>query len=646
MPPRRSERIRKKPAGLTNQAVTASKKKPTAKKPVKPIGIKKGGVHKKPTRATDVKKLKPNEPKSIKKVDIIKIIRSKNINVQNKNLIKLASLYHLMEETQIKRDFSSDGNILEMIDKQNEAIKKSTLKINPKSDFIFENDEIRLNFLVLMWLDMSHDMTVIKDWKTTTKTKTPIYYTFNEFLGLRIPKILIQKIPQLKITDFILRLTEIGAVIDITNNNIIDIGIKPGFEKTIKLNLGNLFELKDVMTVTSGISVGKYLKNGINNPIYISIDQESDKLTPISDLIIKSKYDIENNNGVRLSSYSIKSLITLANIIDPGAFGNKTGLIRDVGHLFDKKDTRTFSKFVDVEEFNLDGTKIKIIPSSSNYGKYDIKIGDLIIKGGETKKNASKSNNNSKKISKFFGDFIQILSVISTQKSINSTSGTGDAIMAAMSLFIQKYVMKNKNPKLILDTSYKSGSKNVIIYGFSDQFKNNYVKNKTLSPTNKTGVPRPARRQANNKGVNQPAKRPNAQQNVQKVNRPKPPSAQQNAQRVKRPRPPSAQQNAQRVKRPRPPSAQEQTSSSRLTPTKRVRPPTPPIIRIRKDAPTRGNSAGNFNYGQRVGNIQIKSSNSVTQGSQNNRRNIINSGRRPSASGSASNSAESTQTRG
>ena len=627
MPPRRSERIRKKPTRLTNQAKSVKSQPPKKKK-----DVKNGGVQKKPTRATDVKKLKRNEPKSIKKADIIKIIRSKNTNGQNKNLIKLASLYHLMEETQIKRDFNSGGNILEMIDKQNEAIKKSTLKINPKSDFIFENDEIRLGFLVLMWLDMSHDMTVIKGWKITDKSKTPIYYTFKEFLGLKISKILIPKTPQLKITDFISRLKEIGAIKDITNNNNIDIEIKPGFEKTIKLNLGNLFELKDEMSVTSGISVGKYLKNGINNPIYISIDQESDKLTPISDLIIKSKYDIENNNGVRLSSYSIKSLITLANIIDPGAFGNKTGLIRDVGHLFDKKNTRTFSKFVDVEEFNLDGTKIKIIPSSSDYGKYDIKINDdLIIKGGETKKIAGKSNNNNKKISKFFGDFIQILSVISTQKTINSTSGTGDAIMAAMSLFIQKYVMKSQNPKLILDTSFKSGNKNVIIYGFSSQFKNDYVKNKSLSPTNKTGVRRPARGRTNNTGVNQPAKRPNAQQN---------------AQRVKRPRPPSAQQNAQRVKRPRPPRAQEQTSSSRLTPVKRARPPTPPIIRIRSGAPTRGNSAGNFNYGQQVGNIQIKSSNSVTQGSQNNRRNTTNNGRRPGASGSASNSARSNQTRG
>ena len=542
----RPTRSIKQPNRLTMQPrPTPRKKKPTATK---------GGVQKNPMQATGTKK------RQSKKDDIIKLILSKNVNKRDKYLMKLASLYHLMEETQIKRDFSSDENVLEMIDKQTEAIKKSTLNITPKKyKFIFENDEIRLGFLVLMWLDMSHDKTVVKGFKQD-KSKTPIYYTLKEFLELNISKKLIKKTPTIKITGFISRLIDIGAI----KQDNIDIKLNPGFEKKIKSNFENLFELKDVIRATSGESIATYLKNGINNPIYISIDQESDKLTPISDLIIKSKYEIKKNNGSKKSFYAFNSLITLANIIDPGAFGNKMGLIRDASHLFDIKDTRTFSKFVDVEEFNIDGTEIKIIPSSSKYGKYDIKIGDEIIKGGETKKKAGESNNNNAKLSKFFGDFIQILSVISTQESINSTSGTGDAIMGAMSLFIQKYVIKNQNPKLILDTSYTSGKNNIIIYGFSQQFKSNYVRNKTLSPTNKTGITRRhPHGQVNNKGINQPAKRT------------------------------------------RPPSAQEYVSVA-----KRVRPLTP----VRGSAPSRNNTAEMPSQRQRV----VKRVRSTTANSSSN----------------------------
>jgi len=506
----RPVRTRKPPNRLTTRASEANKNTQVGTK----VRKRASEANKNTQVGTKVRKRasKANKnTKPIKKIDIIK-------NIRNKKFMKLASLYQIMEETQIQRnieDGSYRGELLSLINKQQEVIEKSTIKIEPK-EFTFKSDDIKLDFLVLMWLDMSHDATVIKGWRAGVTTKIPIYHTFREFLDLKISNILVPDTPKIKITEFISKLRGVGAIDYNTNNSNIDITTSPGFEGKIKTSFENLFDLKDILKGTSSESIGKYLKNK-NNPIYISVDQESDKQSPISLLIIKSKYENIRSNGTKKSLYGIKSLVTLANIIDPGALkGKKGSLLRDVSQLFERPP-RVFSTFVDITKFNLDGKIIEIIPSSTTYGKYDLKIGTKTVEGGKTKGKAQEKNDELLKISKFCGDFLQILSVAAAQKTINCTVGTGDAMMATMHLFIQKYVLGEPNPRILFDKSYTTGRSNIIICGFSKQFIPNYVKNKAISPTNKTGVTRPARGRTNNKGVNQPAKRTrssNIQQNV------------------------------------------------------------------------------------------------------------------------------------
>jgi len=506
----RPVRTRKPPNRLTTRASEANKNTQVETK----VRKRASEANKNTQVETKVRKRasKANKnTKPIKKIDIIK-------NIRNKKFMKLASLYQIMEETQIQRNIeggSYRGELLSLINKQQEVIEKSTIKIEPKK-FTFKSDDIKLDFLVLMWLDMSHDATVIKGWRAGVTTKIPIYHTFREFLDLKISNILVPDTPKIKITEFISKLRGVGAIDYNTNNSNIDITTSPGFEGKIKTSFENLFDLKDILKGTSSESIGKYLKNK-NNPIYISVDQESDKQSPISLLIIKSKYENIRSNGTKKSLYGIKSLVTLANIIDPGALkGKKGSLLRDVSQLFERPP-RVFSTFVDITKFNLDGKIIEIIPSSTTYGKYDLKIGTKTVEGGKTKGKAQEKNDELLKISKFCGDFLQILSVAAAQKTINCTVGTGDAMMATMHLFIQKYVLGEPNPRILFDKSYTTGRSNIIICGFSEQFIPNYVKNKAISPTNKTGVTRPARGRTNNKGVNQPAKRTrssNIQQNV------------------------------------------------------------------------------------------------------------------------------------
>jgi len=523
----------------------------TTKKTPTPKAAKNTQVATKARKQDQTKNTKP-----IKKIDIMK-------NIENKKFMKLASLYQIMEETQIQRnieDGSYRGELLSLINKQQEVIEKSTIKIEQKK-FTFKNDDIKLDFLVLMWLDMSHDATVIKGWRKDVKTKIPIYHTFREFLDLKVSNVLVPDTPKIKITDFISKLKETGAIDYNTNNsNIVDITTNPGFEGKIKTSFENLFELKDILKGTSSESIGKYLKNK-NNPIYISVDQESDKQSPISTLIVKSKYENKRSNGTKKSLYGIKSLVTLANIIDPGALkGKKGSLLRDVSQLFERPP-RVFSTFVDITKFYLDGKIIEIIPSSTTYGKYDIKIGTKIVEGGKTKGKAQEKNDKLLKISKFCGDFLQILSVAAAQKTINCTVGTGDAMMATMHLFIQKYVLEEPNPRIVFDKSYTTGRSNIIICGFYKQFIPNYVKNKAISPTNKTGVTRQLR-VTNYKG------------NTNKHAQNKKPTGS-----VKQPTP---RNQPQGTKRKRTPNAQQRVSAA-----KKVKAPTP----VRRAAPSRNNTA-------------------------------------------------------
>ena len=59
----------------------------------------------------------------------------------------------------------------------------------------------------------------------------------------------------------------------------------------------------------------------------------------------QSKYENIRSNGTKKSLYGIKSLVTLANIIDPGALkGKKGSLLRDVSQLFERPPSTISSK--------------------------------------------------------------------------------------------------------------------------------------------------------------------------------------------------------------------------------------------------------------------------------------------------------------
>ena len=202
----------------------------------------------------------------------------------------------------------------------------------------------------------------------------------------------------------------------------------------------------------------------------MSLDSEDSNLT---ELIKSSKMG---------NSYYIKPLINVANLLDPGRGGSSTGqrggtmdrltrqLFRNEPYIHYKFDVNTyafnFGKHMSVNIY-IDDTK------------FNISVNGVPLKMGTTT-NEAKKGDTIEKISKFMGDFAQILVVAHQYKSgLRSVSGTLDGVFVGITAFVQKELLGMK-PRIMFDNS-TYGTNGIIIHGFDDLLiKNN---TKTQSPS-------------------------------------------------------------------------------------------------------------------------------------------------------------------
>jgi hypothetical protein len=103
-------------------------------------------------------------------------------------------------------------------------------------------------------------------------------------------------------------------------------------------------------------------------------------------------------------------------------------------------------------------------------GRFDLKIGkNRSIPYGITAGEAKRSVNTNEKLSKFLGDFMQVLTVASKPVSQRMVLGTLDGVMCGMCCFISKKLM-NEEPRLFIDMSFKQQNQ-ILMYGVSDLLK-------------------------------------------------------------------------------------------------------------------------------------------------------------------------------
>ena len=401
--------------------------------------------------------------------------KGKNPKVYN----MLYSIYRDASSTLFNRLELDDNALIASIEEQykvvNANIRQSGGETNTLSLDLKTLDD-KLNFCLLMWLDMSHDGTVGTNFENFVKSSI-----VNTFLG--------ETISYKKDTEMMSRMKRLGIITTtkkkMNGRKVIGVleGLWPGsdFERKIKVNLPLIFGVKEPITT---LAVGPKLSNSAinkeNKPIYVTLDSESE-FKSISTLIDNAKYTFPiTKNGERqvIDRYYLKPIITLANRVDPGRLMPIKGVTEEFSKLMQKADKLKSTQLYNVKDCDFKLGKTSLTLDTIGRGKFNLKINGNEIPYGITAGEAKKASNDRDKLSKFLGDFMQILTVLSKPVNQRMVLGTLDGVMCGMCCFLSKSLMKEE-PRIFIDMSFKQRNQ-IVMYGVSDLFK--IGKNEKVKP--------------------------------------------------------------------------------------------------------------------------------------------------------------------
>jgi len=385
--------------------------------------------------------------------------------------------------------------------------------------------EKTLNFAYLMYLDMEHDGTLpVKNMtfeafckgsyrEGNKEIKTPVWYFFGSGIDT-----------QTKVTPFISKMEEIMGK------------TATGKESRIKASFEKIYDKSNA--VKNAIELNKsevtpYIIKG-GNFLYWLVDQE-DKDRTATRTINRTAYTTKNIQNKRIKS--IYPTITVANSMDPGV-----DLIIDSAKadsvLVMKKEPQsrlTYNyhkpKFTIKHELGQTNLEVyysqqldKIVKGSNKpkrigrgYGIYlsnsmqkrrfqNKKDPECVFRlSGKMSKDAAKRINTSQaRLSKFLGDFLQVLTAVRTIKNTQNRDTyhyaltTGDTMMANMFLYI--CTVNGITPKLWFLTSTRGTAK---VIGLNNIIEKPNRQNAGRAGSQITGVPseRPNSERVNNKNT-------------------------------------------------------------------------------------------------------------------------------------------------
>ncbi len=353
----------------------------------------------------------------------------------------LSSLYRDHPQSQLFKYLEIPNNELrEFIYKQHQTITKRSSLLHTKSDSVTinMNDDKMHDLLIMLWMDMSHDDLLKKE-------------SFNNFLTGSIKNEITTKPIKPTKTELVTKLINYNILK--LNNSIITLAGQ--IERKQKMHMHDIWgdPSHPPKIVKKSANIRSIIRNK-SKPIYVSYDSEYSSY--ISEILSKSKM----NNG----TYYLKRLFTIANLMDPGRGSSQntggtgkagTSINKLLNRLFDKNNTSTPFKFnYQMFTFNFGGYfKIEIIRDGYKFNaKLNGKMMNMQIKAA-----VARSGNDIDKISKTFGDFIQILTVAHLRKSgINAVSSTFDGGFIGMTGFVQGTLF-GMEPAIIFDNATTVG---------------------------------------------------------------------------------------------------------------------------------------------------------------------------------------------
>ena len=480
---RRSGRTTAKPQTVQMQqeknAANVEARKALAKKRVQPKqkiqqlkGIQKPKAAKK-TRTDQATVIKS------KLLTVSRNIRNNETNNKSKAAYTfLSSLYRDISSEQLKPYYKlRDEDIIKFMKNQHAALtKNSSTKVGTNSDIVnISMDDTKLqDFFLMMWLDMAHD-EIIND-----------KLSFNAYLKSNIVKIFYTKNIKIKKTELLEEYISAKIVRDAQ-------GVYTRMSAA-DANMVTHFKSRRVISDLLNIPKTQSIKNRIinrNKPIYVSFDAENTHY--ISDLIKSSQLNNINARGQPVKTYYLKRIYTIANLMDPGRGASKNvgghgkagGAIDElISRIFDKKPYSPFKYNYQLFEFRFGDYFTIKLDNKSDVTKFNVILINnrgvsTLIKTGVKR---TKANTIKQKLSKTFGDLMQILTVAHLRKSgYNIVSSTQDRAFVGITGFVQQDLF-GVNPAIITENSLMGAQGAIGIYGLKNYIRSN------VTPTRSTGT--------------------------------------------------------------------------------------------------------------------------------------------------------------
>jgi len=415
---------------------------------------------------TPAKKQTGGEKRKRQNVNIFNVLNQVGKNNNTKAFNMLYSIYKDTNLPKLKKTLSSLKNTTpeQFINEQFKILNKNVRSNGDKNTLNLElsGTDDKLDLCFLIWLDMRHDA------KASMKD-----VSFEKFLNNKDSplKTIIKNPPAFQMTDLMNKMIDLKILKDLKNPSARTSKEDPRpWERKIKDHLPELFGIEKPNIISSQKAYGF----DTENPINISIDSEGSK-SAISTLIANNKRQVNN----KTTRYPLRSIISIANRVDPGNTIPTGGVQQEWTKLFDNSGDLKSTQIYNVSdcEFEIGDTKLEL--TSGTKGTFNMTVNGDSIKVGSTAPNVSKSNaSNEVRVSKFLGDFMQILTVCSKPQQGKVTAfGTVDGVAAGMYTFISKRLMKQEL-RLFIDMYINQG--NVInVYGFSHLLNKN---NNRLKP--------------------------------------------------------------------------------------------------------------------------------------------------------------------
>ena len=428
-----------------------------------------------------------------KLLTVARNIRNKETNNKSKAAYTfLSSLYRDISSVQLKPYYElSDEDLIKFMKKQHAALTKpSSTKVGTSSDIVnIPMDDTKLqDFFLMMWLDMAHD-DIIND-----------KLSFNAYLKSNIVKIFYKKDIKIRKTELLEEYINANVVRDTqgvyTRMSVADANMVTHFKNR---------------RINSALNIPKTqsIKNRIINrykPIYVSFDAENAHY--ISDLIKSSVLNNINARGEPVKTYYLKRIYTIANLMDPGRGASKNvgghgkagGTIDElISRIFEKEPYSSFKHNYQLFEFRFGNYFTIKIDNVSEVSKFNVVItnnqgANTLIRTGVKRTNA---NTIKQKLSKTFGDLMQILTVAHLRKSgHNVVSSTQDRAFVGVTGFVQQDLF-DINPAIITENALMGAQGSIGLYGLKNYIRSN------VTPTRSTGTTFiPNNKKNNNKNNN------------------------------------------------------------------------------------------------------------------------------------------------